>query len=86
MKTDTHECTACSCTYTEDEGGIQGYFGIMPMSFCPTCLSSVIDMVSQINPREWVSLTDDDEIDWEEGGNLIDLIRAIEAKLMEKNT
>jgi hypothetical protein len=33
----------------------------------------------------WVGLTDEDEIDWEEGGNLKDLVKAIEAKLKEKN-
>jgi len=36
--------------------------------------------------REWVGLTDEDEIDWEEGGNFKDLVKAIEAKLKEKNT
>jgi hypothetical protein len=36
--------------------------------------------------RPWVSLTDEDEIDWEEGGNLKDLVKAVEAKLKEKNT
>ena len=36
--------------------------------------------------REWVGLTDEDEIDWEEGGNLKDLVKAIETKLKEKNT
>jgi hypothetical protein len=37
-------------------------------------------------PREWVGLTDEDEIDWEEGGNLKDLVKAIETKLKQKNT
>ena len=36
--------------------------------------------------RTWVGLTDEDDIDWEEGGNLKDLVKAIEAKLKEKNT
>jgi hypothetical protein len=36
--------------------------------------------------RQWVGLTDEDDIDWEEGGNLKDLVKAIEAKLKEKNT
>jgi hypothetical protein len=36
--------------------------------------------------HEWVGLTDEDEIDWEEGGNLKDLVKAIEAKIKEKNT
>ena len=35
--------------------------------------------------RTWVALTDEDEIDWEEGGNLKDLVKAIEAKLKQKN-
>ena len=45
---DEHKCTACSCTYTDDEGGIQGYFGILYMSFCPACLSSIMDMADQL--------------------------------------
>jgi len=35
--------------------------------------------------HEWVGLTDEDELDWEEGGNLKDLVKAIEAKLKQKN-
>jgi hypothetical protein len=35
--------------------------------------------------REWVGLTDEDEIDWD-GGDLKSLIKAIEAKLKDKNT
>jgi len=34
--------------------------------------------------REWVSLTDGDEIDWD-GGDLKSLIASVEAKLKEKN-
>ena len=44
------------------------------------------DLVYQAMPRTWVGLTDEDEIDWEDGGNLKDLVKAIEAKLKEKNT
>jgi hypothetical protein len=36
--------------------------------------------------RTWVELTDEDDIDWKDGGNLKDLVKAIEAKLKEKNT
>ena len=35
--------------------------------------------------HEWVGLTDDDEIDWD-GGDLKSFVKAIEAKLKEKNT
>ena len=43
------------------------------------------DRLSKLE-KPWVGLTDEDEIDWEEGGNLKDLVKAIEAKLKEKNT
>ena len=36
--------------------------------------------------KEWVGLSDEDDIDWEEGDSLRDLFKAIEAKLKEKNT
>ena len=87
---ETHKCTACSCDYTDDEGGIQGNFGILPMSFCPTCLSSIFDMVEQLNPREWIGLTDDErrELWWNtdmSGMPEHDYGKAIEAKLKEAN-
>jgi len=36
--------------------------------------------------RTWVKLDEEDDIDWEEGGSLRDLVEAVEAKLREKNT
>lgn len=42
-----HICNVCSCEFSDDEGGIQGYFGILPVAFCPTCYSSMYDMVQQ---------------------------------------
>ena len=36
--------------------------------------------------RTWVGLTDEDDLDWEDGGNLKDLVKAIENKLKQKNT
>ena len=44
---DTHKCTVCKCEFTDAEGGVQGYFGILPVAFCPTCYSSMYDMVQQ---------------------------------------
>jgi hypothetical protein len=52
---------------------------------CP--LFTPLGQVWGLYPKqEWVGLTDEDEIDWEEGGNLKDLVKAIEAKLKAKNT
>jgi len=68
-ESEKHECTACSCDYTDDEGGIQGYFGMLPMSFCPTCLSSIYDMMEQLNPREWIDLNEKEILDvWADYG------------------
>lgn len=38
-------CSVCSCEFTEDEGGVLGYFGILPVAFCPTCYSSMCAMI-----------------------------------------
>ena len=52
------ECSTCSCEFSlEDEGGIAGDFGIIPVAFCPACLSSVFDMVDQLKGYD-----DDDTI------------------------
>lgn len=42
-----HTCTVCSCSYTDDEGGVRGDFGMLPVSFCPTCFSCMCDMAQQ---------------------------------------
>lgn len=45
---DGHKCSVCCCEFTNDEGGIQGYFGILPVAFCPTCFSCMCNMVQQV--------------------------------------
>jgi hypothetical protein len=60
-------------------------------NFCPRCGKRLgandWDIHTCTPPqRTWVGLTDEDDIDWEDGGNLKDLVKAIEAKLKEKNT
>ena len=42
------ECSTCKCEFDPDEeGGAEGYFGIIPVAFCPTCLACIYDMVSE---------------------------------------
>ena len=53
-----HKCTICQCAFTDDEGGVQGYLGILPVAFCPFCLSGLFNMIGQLDDREWVGLTD----------------------------
>jgi hypothetical protein len=81
-----HQCNVCQCDFTDDEGGVQGYLGILPVAFCPTCFAGLCDMVGQLNDREWEGLTDEDRLElakaqlsWE------DLLVAAETKLKEKN-
>ena len=44
-----------------------------------------IPLYTHLPKREWVGLTDEDELDWD-GGDLKSLITAVEAKLKDKNT
>ena len=44
----SNKCSICDSDVEEDEG-IQGYFGILPVSFCCWCMSSITDMVIQLN-------------------------------------
>lgn len=51
-------CTICDVDFSlEEEGGVSGNFGSLPIAFCPTCLSSCVDMVYQLTG--W----DDHELD-----------------------
>ena len=82
-----HKCTICQCDFTDDEGGIQGYLGILPVAFCPTCFAGLCDLMEQLDDREWEDLTNAEigeiyRVGW---ANNMELARAIEAKLKEKN-
>ena len=46
------ECSICDSKYDEEEGGVQGYFGILPVTFCTWCLRSMIDMAEQLTGEE----------------------------------
>jgi hypothetical protein len=41
-------CSVCDTDTDFDSGGIAGYWGIMPVAFCEWCLSSLLDMASQL--------------------------------------
>lgn len=44
------DCSVCSSDFDLDsEGGISGYLGILPVYFCPDCLSGITDLVNQLN-------------------------------------
>ena len=41
------ECSICGNEYDESCGGVQGHFGVTPVTFCEWCYSSIYDMVEQ---------------------------------------
>lgn len=62
----TYTCSVCSCEFTEDEGGVDGHFGILPVAFCPTCFSCMIDMAEQYLDTSDTELTKEQEEVFEE--------------------
>ena len=45
LKVPDIECTICKTEFDlEEEGGTAGYFGMLPVTFCPFCFSSILDM------------------------------------------
>ena len=46
-------CTICNCKFSEQEGGLQrGVIGMIPISFCPTCFSGVMDMADYFRGKD----------------------------------
>ena len=48
VKEEELTCNICDSEIEEDNGDIIGYFGILPVSFCVWCMSSMTDMVIQM--------------------------------------
>ena len=47
MDSSSDKCNICGADYNPDCGGVQGEFGILPVTFCEWCLASMVDMVRQ---------------------------------------
>ncbi len=53
LKLPDMDCTVCKTPFSqEEEGGIVGQFGMIPVQFCPMCLSSMIDMVEFLQDKK----------------------------------
>jgi len=44
-----NKCNICDSDIDIEAGDTNGYFGICPVSFCVWCMSSITDMVIQMN-------------------------------------
>lgn len=41
-------CTICNGLFNiETEGGCEGFIGILPVAFCPTCKTGIMDFADQ---------------------------------------
>ena len=49
MDKKVYNCNICDSEIDIDNGDIVGYFGICKVAFCVWCLSSMTDMVIQLN-------------------------------------
>jgi len=45
------ECSICRGDFDlETEGGVEGDIGILPVAFCPTCRTGILDFAAQQLP------------------------------------
>jgi rubredoxin len=47
----SHQCSICSTDFTDDEGGMVGEIGILPVSLCPICFNGMLEMAEQCVPH-----------------------------------
>jgi len=85
-----NECSVCEIDFSDDEGGMLGYIGIIPVAFCPTCYAGICDMVEQLYEKEWEGLTDEEIAEirlqtFDAVATNQEVYRVIEVKLKEKN-
>jgi len=53
------KCSICDSDFDLDEGGVIGNFGILPVAFCPTCLSCIFDLVDELEAE-----LEEDQVPW----------------------
>ena len=56
---DKMKCNICDSEIDVDNGDINGYFGISPVSFCVMCLSPMTDMVIQMQGLDDIEMLEE---------------------------
>jgi len=55
----TDNCSVCNCDFSlDEEGGIAGNFGVLPVQFCPTCFACMMDMADQLRGNDDEDMAD----------------------------
>ena len=62
-------CNICDSKIDQDNGDIVGQFGISPVAFCVWCVSSMTDMVIQLNGFDDIDILQDRINDLKEVNN-----------------
>lgn len=45
---DLTRCTCCTGLFNQEtEGGCEGFIGMLPVAFCPTCKAGIMDFADQ---------------------------------------
>ena len=52
-------CNICNSEINQDNGDVIGNFGISPVAFCVWCLSSMTDMVIQLNGLDEIEVLEE---------------------------
>ena len=45
------KCSICETEIDPDEGGTEGYFGMIPVAFCVNCLAGVVSLAEHFCER-----------------------------------
>ena len=80
------KCNICDCDIDSENGDIIGEFGISPVAFCVWCLSSMTDMVIQLNGFDDIDTLEERIImlKEEQGDRSVQAMRRYTAKLKRK--
>ena len=46
------DCSICNSRFNHDEGGMEGYVGLIPVALCPTCKTGMVEFASYETDQE----------------------------------
>tara|TARA_R100000781_G_scaffold111366_1_gene77737 strand:- start:936 stop:1127 length:192 start_codon:yes stop_codon:yes gene_type:complete len=53
-------CNICTGEFDLiEEGGMDGYIGVLRFALCPTCYAGIVDMVKQCDGEHWSEVVND---------------------------
>ena len=80
------KCNICDCDIDSENGDIIGEFGISPVAFCVWCLSSMTDIVMQLNGFNDIDIFQERirELREEQGDESVQALERYTAKLRKE--